>query len=243
MSSIRYISNMILWKWDSLFWYKKTILIVVAHPDDEMLFAGIIAYLTRLGFKVVIVFATRGEGGQTNGVCTQAELGERRVTGELRNSMHHLGVRRDENVITLDLGDGHLKSKEGEFTEILLDIMMRIKPHYVFAFSEDTGVTGHEDHKVSGKAARIAAEAYKKITGINIRFYNRIVPKGTAGIVNVLHDESSYHLKVNVVRFWAQIRLALKAHKTQLRAMATIFLFLSKKGKLWTHEYYTRVKL
>lgn len=57
-----------------------------AHPDDEtMLCGGTLALLARLGARVHIMVATRGEGGEMGEpeVCTRAELGQVREN-ELR---------------------------------------------------------------------------------------------------------------------------------------------------------------
>src|SRR5215207_24413 len=55
-----------------------------AHPDDEMLVAGIIAMMTRQNTAVHVVCATRGEGG---------ELGEPPLTDRRR-----LGAVREEEL-------------------------------------------------------------------------------------------------------------------------------------------------
>src|SRR5688500_7790863 len=42
---------------------KKTILAVVAHPDDEMAIADVLVKYGRLGYKVYVIIATDGKYG------------------------------------------------------------------------------------------------------------------------------------------------------------------------------------
>ncbi len=67
---------------------------VVAHPDDETIFAGgTLAMLADEGFEVHIVSATRGEGGERGDppLATREELGARRER-ELRCAAQALGA-------------------------------------------------------------------------------------------------------------------------------------------------------
>jgi LmbE family N-acetylglucosaminyl deacetylase len=66
------------------------VLVVIAHPDDELFASGLICELTGRGREVRIACLTRGEGGVTGG-GTREELGRTREA-ELRASAAALGV-------------------------------------------------------------------------------------------------------------------------------------------------------
>ena len=66
------------------------LLIVIAHPDDEIFPSGLICEATAKGTPVEIICLTRGEGGTTGGT-SRTELGQRREN-ELRASASALGV-------------------------------------------------------------------------------------------------------------------------------------------------------
>ncbi len=72
----------------------RSILVIVAHPDDEtMLSGGTIALLSEQGIPVHLLTATRGEGGEVGAppLCSRESLGEVREH-ELRCAAEHLGV-------------------------------------------------------------------------------------------------------------------------------------------------------
>src|SRR4051794_2416623 len=70
-----------------------TLVCLHAHPDDEaLLTGGLIARAVAEGHRVVLVVATRGEAGLTDG-AHGAGLGDRRA-GELDAAAAALGVHR-----------------------------------------------------------------------------------------------------------------------------------------------------
>lgn len=56
-----------------------TLLIVLAHPDDELGAAGTIRVHRSLGHRVVILYLTRGEATQAFGPLAEAEVARRRM--------------------------------------------------------------------------------------------------------------------------------------------------------------------
>lgn len=119
----------------------KTLMVVIAHPDDESFPIGgtLVKYATE-GVRVVLVSATRGEAGipSLNAVET-AHLRE----AELSSAAQVLGVSRLE---FLGYQDGEFdKADEERVIEKLLEIIQQEKPDALITFGPD-GISGHPDH-------------------------------------------------------------------------------------------------
>jgi N-acetyl-1-D-myo-inositol-2-amino-2-deoxy-alpha-D-glucopyranoside deacetylase len=71
---------------------RASLLMVIAHPDDEIFHCGILAHLSERGVRVTVACATNGEAGTPHpAVGTVADLGALRVA-ELRLSGARLGI-------------------------------------------------------------------------------------------------------------------------------------------------------
>jgi len=110
------------------------ILSIWAHPDDESyLAAGLMAQAAAAGRRVVVVTATRGEGGGD----------PRQRTRELRAALAVLGVH--EHVV-LDLPDGGCDTVPAELAVRRLRMLWTfVRPATILTFGPD-GITGHRDH-------------------------------------------------------------------------------------------------
>lgn len=131
----------------------RSVLAVVAHPDDESFALGaILAAFAEAGARVSVLCLTRGEASSLHGV--PGDLTELR-TEELTAAAAALGLH---TVALLAYPDGHLP-------EVSLD---RLATHVVTAAREVEadgligfdldGVTGHPDHAHATAAAITAAE-------------------------------------------------------------------------------------
>ncbi len=136
-----------------LFRYKKlnkplTILSIFPHPDDETMAIGgtLTKYSRELGTRITVVSATRGEAGETNNVCSQAELGAQR-SQELIAAMGYLGIK---DVRFLDLPDGGLDIQVENLTLKVRELLKIIKPDVVITYDQ-SGLYGHPDHIVLSK--------------------------------------------------------------------------------------------
>ncbi len=130
------------------------VLVVVAHPDDETFGLGaVIDLLTRTGAEVRVLCFTRGEASTLN------EIGASLHTvreGELRQAGALLGVA---GVELLDYSDGRLAAiPEAELAAQVLQALTSYRADGLLVFDE-TGITGHPDHRAATRAAVRAASS------------------------------------------------------------------------------------
>ena len=131
-----------------------TVLAVVAHPDDETFGLGaVIDGMTAARAAVHILCYTRGEASTLNE--NAADLLQAR-TEELRRASAELGAA---TVTLLDYPDGRLAAvPPGELAAHVTGLANRHRPDGLLAF-DDTGITGHPDHRAATAAAVRAARA------------------------------------------------------------------------------------
>ena len=124
------------------------VLAVVAHPDDESFGLGaIIDKMTSAGAAVHVLCYTRGEASTLNQAGT--DLIRQRVR-ELRQAGAALGV---STLALLDYPDGHLSAVPGaELAAHAAGLAARYRPGGLLVF-DDTGITGHPDHRAATAAA------------------------------------------------------------------------------------------
>jgi LmbE family N-acetylglucosaminyl deacetylase len=143
----------------------KTLLCIVAHPDDETITAaGTLALLTGQGIVAHIICATRGEGGELGQppVCTREELPAVREA-ELRCAAQAIGA---SGVTFLDyvdplIGqDEELFAFEADFDTLAAQLQALIRLHaptLVLTHGGD-GEYGHPAHILTHRAVRAALE-------------------------------------------------------------------------------------
>jgi LmbE family N-acetylglucosaminyl deacetylase len=130
----------------------RTVLVVVAHPDDETFGLGAtVDRLTAGGATVHLLCFTRGEASTLN--QTDSDLHQARAR-ELRQASTELGVA---TVTLLDYPDGRLGAvPPGELAAHVARLAARHRPDGLLVF-DDTGITGHPDHQAATRAAVHAA--------------------------------------------------------------------------------------
>ncbi len=130
----------------------KNVLGVLAHPDDEILIAGLLAdSASRPGTRVNTLTLTAGEAGVSKGYGLKPERLSQIRIAELRQFGKILGL--DEQEI-LKYPDGRLTEQSSSALET--DIVLRIRrwqPDLVVTFDPATGLTLHSDHMAVGAAA------------------------------------------------------------------------------------------
>ncbi|GHG56605.1 PIG-L domain-containing protein [Sinomonas cellulolyticus] len=137
---------------------QRTLMLVVAHPDDEAVgIAGSIAlHGPEPAFRFVLVHATDGAAGLiAPGVDATAEtLGAlRRLEDEKAWAAHGRAPDRHE---WFGYDDGRLaEAHQDELIARIQDVMLQERPDVVATFGPD-GVTGHPDHIAIGRATDLA---------------------------------------------------------------------------------------
>jgi LmbE family N-acetylglucosaminyl deacetylase len=118
-----------------------TVLVVLAHPDDESFpMGGTLAKYAAQGARVTLVCATRGEAGIPE--LTAEETAQVR-SQELQAAAAALGLA---GVRFLGYQDGQLAEADPQATvEQLVDILHAERPQAVITFGPD-GISGHPDH-------------------------------------------------------------------------------------------------
>ncbi len=129
-------------------------LAVVAHPDDETFGLGaILSQMAGAGASVHILCYTHGEASTLNENHTDLI---RQREHELRRASAALGVA---GITLLDYGDGRLAAQApGELADRVTAVAAQQHPDALLAF-DDTGITGHPDHRAATAAAVRAGAA------------------------------------------------------------------------------------
>ncbi|HEV2255658.1 MAG TPA: PIG-L deacetylase family protein [Streptosporangiaceae bacterium] len=126
-------------------------LVVIAHPDDESFGLGaVIDRLAAAGAAVHVLCYTHGGASTVN--QTHADLHRARGT-ELRRAAAELGAA---GVTLLDYPDGGLAGiPAAELAGHVADAAIHVDASGLLVF-DDTGVTGHPDHRAATGAAVLA---------------------------------------------------------------------------------------
>ena len=142
-----------------------SLLVVLAHPDDEIFHGGVLAHLSERGVRVTLVCATDGEAGKPHpSVGPVEDLGALRVE-ELKLSCERLGL---EPPVLLRFHDSARKERQRHddphalANVDMLDVEAAIrgiiadrKPHVMLTF-EPHGWYYHPDHVAIQRATTAA---------------------------------------------------------------------------------------
>ena len=130
---------------DAPHFFGRTILAVLAHPDDESLACGgTLARLSDAGARVVLLCASRGERGSVSDstLVANGDLGSIR-SQELHEAAKILGIAE---VLILQHPDGDLRWAEvPQLHAEIVETIQRYEPDGVITFAED-GLYWHLDH-------------------------------------------------------------------------------------------------
>lgn len=129
----------------------RQVLVIVAHPDDELFFAPALAVEARTGARVQIAYATWGEAGPgVSGMTRGEELGRTRLKEALCAS-EALGLGAP---IFYDFGDGRLTDRPQDEASPARNLKAELeryfsgnRPDLVITWGPDGGY-GHGDHRM-----------------------------------------------------------------------------------------------
>jgi len=144
---------------------RASLLIVLAHPDDEIFHGGVLAHLSDCGVRVTLACATDGEAGKPHpSVGPVEDLGALRVQ-ELRLSCARLGI---EEPVLLRFHDSARKERQRhedphalanvdmlDVEAAIRGIIADVKPHVIVTF-EPHGGYYHPDHVAIQRATTAA---------------------------------------------------------------------------------------
>jgi LmbE family N-acetylglucosaminyl deacetylase len=124
----------------------RSILVVFAHPDDDVTIGPLLAHYARAKVEVRLVFATSGQEGVT--AHAKIPAGEQLAAvreEEARQAARAYGIPEP---FLLKEHDGSLAGmqRHNEVAGRLLEIVRQVRPWAIITFGPD-GLTGHPDHR------------------------------------------------------------------------------------------------
>jgi N,N'-diacetylchitobiose non-reducing end deacetylase len=129
----------------------KTIMLLIAHPDDETRSSGTLAKLVKAGNKVVIVIATNGDKGTHDASVSPIQIAETRRQ-EMTRTAEILGVE----VVWLGFPDGSLEASPN-LKEAVFRVIRQYRPNVFITFDPFKKYDEHSDHMTIGRVGFGAA--------------------------------------------------------------------------------------
>ena len=141
---------------------KSDILVVIAHPDDEVFASGTICLCAEKGFRIAFVCATDGEGGSRDLILSKPDL----PLGEIRRQELMLSARilGASEVCFLGQPDSALPDAEGEgswdqpsLISTLGNVIRQHNPQLILTHGPQGGY-GHPAHRLLYRCVAAAAQ-------------------------------------------------------------------------------------
>ena len=222
----------------------RTILLSLAHPDDEsFIAAGITAKYKAEGVRVILVTATLGQEGKVGKppVCSREELPRVRKD-ELLAAAKLIGV---EQVYELGYHDRKLEEAPHlEIRERLVSLIRGYRPQIVVSF-DPNGTNLHPDHiaisRFTSDAISAAADGRWHANGAEPHQVQRLlwttpVPFWELARMADMNSQPGVDFVIDV-RPWLPVKIqALKTHKTQHLSIDRIFFNASDPMILLRYE-------
>jgi LmbE family N-acetylglucosaminyl deacetylase len=186
------------------------VLVLIAHPDDELFASGLLCELAARGREVHIACLTRGEGGNTGG-GTREELGRIREA-ELRASAAELGAAGVSFLNHVDpLGKAHRTYAPpipmAELSVQLVEVMHRIRPAIAITHGSG-GEYWHPAHILVHRALFRLAEGKLPILTIHAWQEGHALP-------GLLNRDDPADLVIDGSAYREQRLAAFRAHRSQ----------------------------
>lgn len=222
----------------------RSLLCILAHPDDESLgFGGMLAHYAHAGVATHLITATRGERGWLGEPAAYpgAEMLGRMREGELRAAAEILGIRE---MMFLDYMDGELDQTDpAAIIDVLVGHLRRVRPQVVATF-DPTGIYGHPDHIAICQftTAAISAAAnphyvdrdaqaphqvtklyYRACSAAELAIYQQVFGDLVMTIDGVERRATGWAewaitTRIDAVAHWQQVWRAVACHRSQLSA-------------------------
>jgi N-acetyl-1-D-myo-inositol-2-amino-2-deoxy-alpha-D-glucopyranoside deacetylase len=221
----------------------RSLLAVFAHPDDEVLYGGLLAHVAAQGGRVTLVSATKGEAGRVldPAMAPVADLPALRIS-ELRRSCECLGIGEPRFLGFHDSGRGSRLNRDNpralhnldlrDIIQAVVEMMVEVEPEVVVTH-EPLGGYFHPDHMTVHRAvtaaffaaaARMNTRAPRRLF-CGARGYHEFVGLAEAlrgrGVTDDLEPdlfgvaEAAVALAFDAGPYVARKRAALAAHTSQ----------------------------
>jgi LmbE family N-acetylglucosaminyl deacetylase len=211
--------------YNSIFKDKKTVMVIMAHPDDmEVMAGGTVARLVADGKKVISVKVTSGNRGSRGAVIPMDELAKIRAT-EDAESMKVLGIPPEHSVI-LGVNDGEVENSFDVIGKISLQIR-KFQPELIITFSPDevfishgAGKTwvNHRDHRNTAMCAIDAAYPFSRDRSFFPEQFEQpgIEPAHCTEFLIADSSSNADEVFINVADYVETAKKATMCHKSQM---------------------------
>lgn len=228
---------------------KSSVLFVTAHPDDVVVFFGmLIATLRQRSVTVHVLTVTNGARGCRNNIVDEEELATLRCEEEIE-ALKVLGVP-SENCHCLHYKDGEVESNM-VFIGQIVEFIRKFKPQMVCTHEPDIqyviessgyAYIQHRDHRKVGQAVIDAVYPFARDRSF---FPEHFVEGLESHIVYeiLLSGEKSCNLELDLTMQVETKRQALAKHRSQFDAkkVESVLESFSEGGR--NLEYYQYLKL
>ncbi len=179
------------------------VLVLAAHPDDEVIAAGgMLAFHRRRGDRVRVVHLTDGAAGDPD-----ARFGDiaaiRRTEGA--EALRRLGV---EELVTEGLPDGELAEHSADVEACIRRHLVELQPKTLYSFF---ATEAHRDHRVVARSVARVIDAIPAEARILLFGVNQVVVGGTMfdisdSVEQKVHALDAYQSQLAYNDFAAKIR-------------------------------------
>ena len=131
-------------------WHGKTIMVFCAHPDDDIICAGMLAKLVKNGNNVIMVLYTNGNKGSHDLEMTSEKMAQIRKKEE-EEACAVIGIK-PENIIWMGYDDGELEYADAkDLCGKTARLIRKYRPDAAFCF--DPGRQYEQWHKTDHRTA------------------------------------------------------------------------------------------